>query len=127
MPNQPSVKVRTQYASTYRQISVSAFNGNATEKGIELTAYTDEQDFVPPEQPDPNTVYLLRTLETHLTINPMQAKSLHEFLGLKLKEYEEIYGAIPTFEDVKSRIEGKMQARGPTNMDTSKKPSFGIQ
>ena len=127
MPTQPQVTFRTQYAPTYKMISVNAFVGHTTEKGIELRAYSEEQDFTPLEQPQPNSIYVLRTMETCLIINPMQAKLLHGFLATKIKECEEIYGAVSTAEEVSKKIHEKTQAQVSTSTNLSKKPDICIQ
>jgi hypothetical protein len=121
------VVFRTQYASTYKQIPVNAFTGNTTEKGIELRAYTEEHDFTPQEPPQPNSVYVLKTIETCLVINPMQAKSLHQFLGSKIKEYEDVYGTIPSYEEVNKKLQEKAGAQIATTTTNVKKPDIGIQ
>jgi hypothetical protein len=101
--------------------------GNATEKGIELRAYTEEHDFTPQEAPQPNTVYILKTIETCLIISPMQAKSLVQFLGSKIKEYEDVYGTIPSYDEVNKKLQEKAGAQITTTATNVKKPDIGIQ
>ena len=128
MTSQSTTRVvtRNQYASTYKQIPVQAFMVTTTEKGIELRAFTEEHDFTPSEPPQANSIYIQRTVETCLVINPMQAKSLNHFLEGKIREFEEIYGTIPSYEDVSKKRQEKAIAQNTTNVVIPKKSDFGI-
>jgi hypothetical protein len=44
-----------------------------------------------------------RTVEVELLIDPMELKSVHRWLGEKIQEYENVFGHIPTPEEVESR------------------------
>jgi len=126
--NQPKVNIRTQYSDTYKNIPASAFFAHVSEKGFEITAYVDEDDFTPGEVPQPNTVYIRRTLETRLTIAPMQTKALRDLIGKQLKDYEEIFGKIPTPEELQERVVEKRKniKQGASSGTTSTKGSVGI-
>lgn len=123
--------IRTQYAQTYKNIPVSAFYANSSDKGFEITAYVDEEDFTPPpvEIPAPGTIFVKRTIETRLTISPTQTKALYTLLGNQIKAYEEIFGTIPTLEELQAKIAEKQRGIATnTHANTqSTKTNVGIQ
>lgn len=123
--SQPKVLIRTQYAETYKNIPVSAFFANSSDKGFEITAYVDEEDFTPTpiEMPAVGTVFVKRMIETRLTISPMQTKALYDLLGSQLKAYEEIFGTIPSLEEVQSKVMEKQKSRAPAT--TNSQPTKG--
>jgi hypothetical protein len=130
--SQPRILIRTQYADTYKNIPVSAFFANSSDKGFEITAYVDEEDFapVPAEIPVPGTVFVKRTIETRLTISPMQTKALYNLLGSQIKAYEEVFGSIPTLEEVQAKVAEKQKAKTATTTtmgSQSAKGNVGIQ
>ena len=128
--SQPKVLIRTQYAETYKNIPVSAFFANSSDKGFEITAYVDEEDFTPTpiEMPAAGTVFVKRTIETRLTISPMQTKALYNLLENQLKAYEEIFGIIPTLEEVQSKLIEKQKTRASTTTNTqTPRGNVGIQ
>lgn len=131
MSQQPRILIRTQYAQTYKNIPVSAFYTNSSDKGFEITAYVDEEDFTPTavEIPAAGTVFVKRTIETRLTISPMQTKALYNLLGNQIKAYEEIFGSIPTPEELQARIAEKQKGRVPSASTSSQstKGNVGIQ
>lgn len=128
MMNQPKVIIRTQYSDTYKNIAVSAFFAHVSDKGFEITAYVDEDDFTPGEVPQANTVYIRRTLETRLTIPPMQMKALHDLIGKQLKDYEDIFGKIPTPEELQEKVVEKRKnvKQSASSGTTSTKGTVGI-
>lgn len=104
--SQPKVFVRSRYSETYKNIPVSAFFAHSSDKGFEITIFVDEEDYAPEavQDPAPGTIFIRRTIETRLTISPMQTKALHSMLGQQLKAYEELFGPIPTQEEVQAKI-----------------------
>ena len=55
------------------------------------------------QPPDPNRIILTRTIECELVIDPLQMKSIHKWLGVQIKQYELLYGTIPSPEEIESR------------------------
>jgi hypothetical protein len=125
--SQPQVVVRNEYASTYKQIPVSAFVTTISEKGLELTAYVEEEDFKPEGMIQPGVIYVKRMIETRLAVNPIQLKLLYTLLGRQLENYEKVYGKIPTPEEVNTRIVEMSKQQQPATTTTSTKSSVGIQ
>lgn len=126
--SQRQVVVRNEYASTYKQIPVSAFVTTLSEKGLEMTAYVEEEeDFKPEGTIQPGVIYVKRTLETRLAVNPLQLKLLHSLIGRQLENYEKVYGKIPTPEEVNTRIAELSKQQQPQTTTTGNKSSVGIQ
>ena len=125
--SQHQVVVRNEYASTYKQIPVSAFVTTLSEKGLEMTAYVEEEDFKPEGTIQPGVIYVKRTLETRLAVNPLQLKLLHSLIGRQLENYEKVYGKIPTPEEVNTRIAELSKQQQPQTTTTGNKSSVGIQ
>lgn len=125
--SQRQVVVRNEYASTYKQVPVSAFVTTLSEKGLELTAYVEEEDFKPEGTIQPGVIYVKRTIETRLAVNPIQLKLLHSLLGRQLENYEKVYGKIPTPEEVNARITEVSKQQQPPTTTTGTKSSVGIQ
>jgi len=116
--SQPRIFIRTSYADTYRNIPVSAFQMHSSDKGFELTAYVDEEDFTPAEPPQANSAYIKRTIETRMTISPMQMMALHDLIGRQIKSYEEVFGKIMTFQELQEKMARKQKAE-PSSSTTS--------
>jgi hypothetical protein len=127
--DQVRVVIRSEYADTYRNIPVTAFLFNVSEKGIEITAFVDEEDHTPAEMPQPNSVYVKRRIETRLSINPFQAKALYDMLGRNLKDYQDVFGKIAPQDEIQQRASEKQKetGRGVSKGPTSTKPSSGVQ
>lgn len=46
---------------------------------------------------------LKRIVECELIFDPMQMKTFHKWLGTKIEEYEDVFGRIPSPEELQSR------------------------
>jgi hypothetical protein len=46
---------------------------------------------------------LKRVVECELIFDPMQMKTFHKSLGTKIEEYENVFGRIPSPEELQSR------------------------
>ena len=44
-----------------------------------------------------------RTVETTLIIDPMQMKSIHQWLEANIREYERLFGTIPSPEEIDNK------------------------
>jgi hypothetical protein len=128
-PKQLKIALRSKYADTYKNIPVTAFNIGTSEKGIELTCYVDEDDFAPEQQIEPNTIYIKRTIETRLTVNPFQAKALLALLSKNIKDYEDVFGKLPSPDEIQQRAleKQKQTVRNLPQNTSSTRSSGGIQ
>jgi len=100
-----------EYSEQFRRIAASGFFGSVQPFGLETTVYsthrTNMDKVLSTEPMSPNRASIKRIVECELVIDPMQMKSLHQWLGLKIKEYEKIFGQIPAPEEVESRARRK--------------------
>jgi hypothetical protein len=74
--------------------------------GIEAIIYSEQQRaewVLDAPTLAPNRMTLKRTAEAGLIIDPMQMKSLHRWLGEKIKAYESVFACIPSPEEIESR------------------------
>jgi hypothetical protein len=46
---------------------------------------------------------LRRTVESQLLIDPLQMRSIHQWLGQQIAEYERVFDHIPSPEEIDSR------------------------
>lgn len=93
-------------SSDYKRIFVAGVLGSARPGGVNAIVYserTDPVDSLKAMQPQPQRIVLRRTVECELMLDPQQLKSLHIWLGSKIKEYERLFGRIPSPEEVASR------------------------
>ncbi len=74
--------------------------------GLEATLYSEESDFVKAlesQPPNMGRTVIMRTLEASIVLDPVQMKSTHQWLGNLVKEYERVYGTIPSPEELQSK------------------------
>lgn len=93
-------------APDYKEISVSGFVGGARPSGIIFQIYTERQDFTDSLKTLPynnSKTKIVRQIEAELSLDPLQAKSLHTWLGQKIKEYETLFVTFPSPEEIESR------------------------
>jgi uncharacterized protein DUF3467 len=120
---------RQEYSKEYRAIPTSAFFSTVTDNGIELTTYTEEQDFTPNEPAQPGAVYVLRTIQARIIINPVQAKMLSSLLKSQLDVYEKTHGKILTPQEIEKAF-AELAAKHPqaqSGSTLSRKPDVGVQ
>ena len=95
-------------SDTHKRILVAGVFGGARPYGLEIAVYSEQGDYerVVETQPlNPARSVLRRTVETTLMVDPMQMKSIHEWLGKNIAEYERIFGTIPSPEEIRSRTQ----------------------
>ena len=98
--------IESEESSGYRRILVAGVFGGARPGGVNALVYserTDAVDSLKAPQPEPQRIVLKRTIECELLLDPLQLKSLHIWLGEKIREYETLFGRIPSPEEVASR------------------------
>ena len=99
-------EIESEESSEYRRILVSGVFGGVKPGGVNALVYSERTDAVKAlktHQPEPQRIVLRRTIECELLLDPLQLKSLHLWLGVKIKEYEALYGRIPSPEEIASR------------------------
>lgn len=99
-------EIESIYSDEYRRINVAGVVGGILVGGFEIAVYSEERrvDRVVQTQPlSPNRMKVRRTIEANLLLDPMQAKSIHEWLGQQIAKYEQIFGRIPSDEDIQRR------------------------
>ena len=98
--------IESEESSDYKRILVAGVFGGARPGGVNALVYSERTDAVnalKTPQPEPQRIVLKRTIECELLLDPLQLKSLHIWLGEKIKEYEALFGRIPSPEEVTSR------------------------
>ncbi len=100
-------EIEGEYSEHFRRIQASGFFGAVQPFGLEAVVYSVQRtsmDKVLAAEPiAPNRATIKRIVECELIIDPMQMKSLHNWLDTKIKEYEKIFGNIPSPEEAESR------------------------
>lgn len=98
--------IESEESSSYRRIHVAGVFGAAGPGGVNALVYSERTDAInalKAPRPEPQRIVIKRTIECDLLLDPLQLKSLHLWLGEKIKEYEKLFGRIPSPEEVASR------------------------
>jgi len=107
-PPQIPPEISSSTSETHKRILVAGVFGGARPYGLEVTVYSEQGDYerVLETQPlNPARSVLRRTVETTLILDPMQMKSVHEWLGKNIAEYERIFGSILSPEEITRRTQ----------------------
>ncbi|WP_428324781.1 hypothetical protein [Nitrosopumilus sp.] len=99
-------EIQGVYSETYKRVLATGFFGSVQPFGLETFVYSTQNVIdrsLETEPISPQRATLKRIVECELIIDPMQMKSLHNWLGKKIKEYEKLFGSIPSPEEVQSR------------------------
>ena len=104
---QPIVpEIKSDTSETNKRILVAGVFGGARPYGLEVTVYSEQGDYervLESQPPNPARNILRRTIEATLVIDPMQMRSIHEWIGKNMAEYERMFGKIPSPEEVRDR------------------------
>ncbi|HEY7757480.1 MAG TPA: hypothetical protein VIA08_04545 [Nitrososphaeraceae archaeon] len=98
--------IETLYSETYKRINVAGIFGGIIAGGLEAIIYSEERraEGILTTQPVfPNRMTLRRTVESQLLIDPLQMRSIHQWLGQQIAEYERVFDHIPSPEEIDSR------------------------
>ncbi len=98
---------KSEYSETYKKINVAGVFGGLLAGGLEAIIYSEERRAEKALESQPistNKIYIKRTVEVELIIDPTEMKAIHQWLGDKIKEYEEIFGVIPSPEELESKF-----------------------
>jgi len=104
MSNMP--EFQAEYSDDFKRINVGGIFGGTRSSGVEATIYSEISDFskaLQSQQPNPALTIIKRKIECELIIDPQQLVSMHKWLGEKIKEYEKLFGHIPSPEEIQSR------------------------
>jgi len=104
MSNVP--KFQAEYSENFKRINVGGIFGGTRSSGVEATIYSEISDFseaLQSPQPNPALTVIKRKIECELIIDPQQLISMYQWLGQKIKEYEKIFGHIPSPEEIQSK------------------------
>lgn len=100
-------EISSEYAADYKKISVAGIFGGTRAFGVEAILYSETMDVtkVLQTQPlNPGRATVKRIAECELIIDPLQMKSIHQWLGAKIQEYEKLFGIIPSPEELDSKL-----------------------
>lgn len=93
------VKIESDTSLNYRKIIVSGWFGNISPMGLEAIVYSQDKNPEPVLETEPlstDKVILRRIAECELIIDPLKMKSIYDWLGKKIAEYEKVFGEIPS-------------------------------
>ncbi len=94
----------------YRTINVNGMFGGVRMGYIEAVVYTEESDLTKAlgtAQVNPNKMEVDRILQCRLLWDPIQLKATSLWLNNKVKEYETLFGPIPSPEEVAEKQKRK--------------------
>lgn len=106
-------ELESKYSESFKRVNVGGVFGGIVPGGLEASFYTEEkriENALKTEPPSANRLSYRRVIEVELIIDPMQMKSIHKWLESKIKEYETVFGTIPSPEEIESR--GRRRAEG---------------
>lgn len=96
-------KVEVAKHENYRTIIVNGVLGGLRPGFFEAIVYTDEvvgDEALSTALSSPEKAYIKRTIQCRLVFDPFQAKSLAQWLTNNVKEYEKLFGKIPTSNEL---------------------------
>lgn len=99
-------EIESEYSPSYKRINVAGILGGIVPGGVDALLYSEERRAdraLETQPPSGNRITIKRTIECGLLIDPMQMKSIHQWLGVKIQEYESVFGHIPSPEEAESR------------------------
>ena len=100
-------EINSEYASDYKKVYVAGIFGGTRAFGVEAVLYSETMDITKVLQTQPlntNRAIVKRIAECELVIDPLQMKSMYQWLGSKIKEYETLFGPIPSPEELDSKL-----------------------
>lgn len=103
-------EITSDYAEDYKKIYVGGIFGGTRPSGVNVVIYSEGMDVKKVLETQPlsaNRTVVKRIAECELIIDPLQMKSIHQWLGDKIKEYEKLFGRIPSPEEINSRATRK--------------------
>jgi hypothetical protein len=104
--NTPQIDVKEH--SGFRTINVNGVFGGPRGMYFEVTLYSDEVkagQALSTFEIVPHKATISRTLECRLIIDPLQAKSIAQWLARHVSEYEKKFGRIPLPDELQNKPE----------------------
>jgi hypothetical protein len=99
-------EIQGEYSSTFKRIIVAGVFGTTQPLGLETAIYSEERKIdrvITTEPMSTKRMMLKRIVECELIFDPMQMKTFYKWLGTKIEEYENVFGRIPSPEELQSR------------------------
>ncbi len=96
----------------FKRIIVAGVFGTVQPLDLEIAIYSEERKIdrvITTEPMSTKRMMLKRIVECELIFDPMQIKTFHKWLGNKIEEYENVFGHIPSPEELQRtrRLEGE--------------------
>lgn len=98
----------------YKKIIVEGVIGNVDSIGLQMLVYSSLRDVSKALESEPVATQrsrFIRTAECELILSPITMKSVYEWLGEKLENYEAIFGKIPSNKDISDRAESYRKSK----------------
>ena len=99
-------EIETKESDSYKRINVAGMFGGIFPGGLEAIVYSESrraERVLETEPISPNRMRIRRTIEMELVIDPIVMRSIYQWLGEKIAEYQRIFGNIPSPEEIESR------------------------
>jgi hypothetical protein len=99
--------IETVYSETYKRVNVAGMFGGIAGSGVEAIVYSEERRAEKALATQPistNKMSVRRTIEFQLIIDAMQMKAIHQWLEQQIKQYEKIFGHIPSPNEIEAKI-----------------------
>lgn len=99
---QKQPKIVVEKDEQYRDVIVNGVFGGIRPGYLEVLVYTDKMvgdEALTDIPPAPEKIYVTRVVQCRLVIDPVQAKSIAEWLTRQVLNYESAFGKIATPED----------------------------
>lgn len=116
-----NVEFQGETSPTFKKIVVEGVFGNVESIGLEMLVYSSRRNVDKALESDPvNTQRpsYTRTAECELIFSPASMRSLYEWLGEKLENYEALYGKIPAPDEIQSRFKKYLESKKSKNPNT---------
>jgi hypothetical protein len=120
MSNLPEFEGET--SSNFRKIIVEGVIGNIDSIGLDVLIYSGQRivdNALKSEHIVFHKIKHKRIAECELVLSPAQLKSIYEWLGAKLQEYEAVFGKIPSQEDLQTRVKNFQASKTAAASSTS--------
>jgi hypothetical protein len=103
-------KIQVEYSPKFNRIVIGGLFGSIQSFGLEAFVYSNHlqiDEVIATEPASTEKTIIKRTIECELLADPIQMKSMYNWLGTKIEEYEKPFGMIPSLQDIQSKAQGK--------------------
>jgi hypothetical protein len=103
-------KIRVEYSPTFKRIVIGGLFGTIQSIGLEAFVYSNHlqvDEVLATEPASTEKTIIKRIIECELLADPIQMKSIYDWLRIKIEEYEKVFGTIPSLQQIQSRAQGK--------------------